>query len=488
MTSDSDSGSSPGQPEESPSDGDDAVAVIESRLRKIRINPPEDLEGWRNEVLAVLNSERVLRRVRARTNKLRQAIILDAELRQAASMVGSELTPDQWASAVKLLTSPKGAIAGQASKRRMNLRSITVGLVLGVVGLVIYPFLPPSTTANPLDWILIAFLLVGFILLGITAWYGARHDDESLGKQWTARWWRFWLWFWTIRFGMAALIVAILSIFAVTEPGKVTWQTVMVVALVALLAGLTISGLDLIQDPSMLGDADYEYTNGAAFLKAGRPYSETINLLFEFTRNIAIRERRASRWWLGIFIVLAALATLSAGGAGVVSVGQNAASTSTPSQAAAATETPPAPTTTQVAPSTPPSTGATVTATTTTTTTVLAPDAGSLPGSAPANSSSGDSNSSIVPFLALIGAAAVGLSTALNPGHGWKAADQRAKDIEALSREIQVMHDHDLKDYEPEPEKRKAVEYVLNRLNEISAATPGQVTYWADRNRPQHRG
>lgn len=131
-------------------------------------------------------------------------------------------------------------------------------------------------------------------------------------------------------------------------------------------------------------------------------------------------ERMAARSWLIVYIFLAALATLAAAGAGVVA----------------------------------------------------------------ASGTSGNGNpldglpAAVVAVLGLIGAAAAGLSTALNPGHAWKLCDQRSRDTDALVREIRVMYSVDFESY-PKKTKRKAIEYVLDRLKCIQGSSPEPASFWA---------
>lgn len=89
-----------------------------------------------------------------------------------------------------------------------------------------------------------------------------------------------------------------------------------------------------------------------------------------------------------------------------------------------------------------------------------------------------DLNKGLAAALALLGAAAAALSTALNPGAAWKAAQQRSRNVAALRREIAVMIANDLHRYDHSDESlsingglsREAIEYVLEKIKSIEGA------------------
>ena len=82
-----------------------------------------------------------------------------------------------------------------------------------------------------------------------------------------------------------------------------------------------------------------------------------------------------------------------------------------------------------------------------------------------------------VAIFALVGAAATALSSGLNPGYEWKQSKQRAKSLERLSREADVMRTLDLSTYHAD-RPREAVQYLLNKLDSIQQTPGADESFW----------
>ena len=213
------------------------------------------------------------------------------------------------------------------------------------------------------------------------------------------------------------------------------------------------------------------------YRKPRQPTAAALARLHSYVNGRAIFERRVARVWLATYIFLAALATFSAGGAGLAAV------QGTPSQSAVESTTnatgPSTSGSVVSTSSTAVSAGAQSQSSVATSSETSAPPAEQIAASSTAAEGDGD-ELDLVPILALIGAVAVGISTTLNPGHGWKAADQRAKDLESLTREVRVTRAVDLEGtFKEDTERRESLEYVLGRLDGILGSTPGNTSMWA---------
>ncbi len=91
----------------------------------------------------------------------------------------------------------------------------------------------------------------------------------------------------------------------------------------------------------------------------------------------------------------------------------------------------------------------------------------------------------LIAALALIGAGATALGAGLNPGHEWRAAQYRAKELDGLAREMEPMVTVDLQQYgEKSKEAREAVQYTLERLDTILGSPKETQYFWAMQGKP----
>jgi hypothetical protein len=378
-------------------------------------------QGWPDNLFRALDLERVKRRVQKPIGSGEFADRLDLEVRRVASTLpDSAEGAEVWQIFVSELgEDPDGFLKPWI--RRQNTHQFALVLIANslflVAGLIIMSWLRPTSRHQGPIAVLLIVVAVTLAAAGLTGWLS---QQDKIGSP-----------------SLYLLVAPPLILFVIAVIAAVIGRdhkSMVALAGASVAATLVLSAI-LAWHSRPVADDNQTFA-GIDVLSQMHSTQDIQRMLVglrDHVAQLAIRERRASRWWLATYVVIAAAGAAGATVAGLALPQANG-------NAVGKSE--------------------------------------AIFGMSP----------TVIAVLAVTGAGATAISTALNPGHEWKAAVQRSKACERLRREVETMYRLDLTEYHGQGDDRKALEYVLDRLDLITQLADPQPSFWSSRIKQQPRG